>query len=95
MALYVYRDKCKNFNQKDFNHEECDKMGFLMIGLGVKEIKKSNIKEMVFRYIYLQKVAYNRADTEQTPAEATKLFNQYIGLQINGVDLTIAFLLVY
>ena len=88
MPLYVYRDKCKNFNKKDFDHKECDHMGFLLVGLGVKEIKKSNIKELVFRYTFLNKVAYHRVDAQQTAADATKLFKKYIGLQINGDNLT-------
>ena len=88
MAYYVYWSKCENFNQKDFNHKEAENVGLLLMGLGIKEIKKSYIKEIVFRYIYLQKVAYHRPDTFNTPAAATKLFNQYIGLDTNGVNIT-------
>lgn len=88
MPLYVYRDKCKNYKQEGFNHEECDQIGFLMVGLGIREIKKNNIEEMVFRYCFLQKVAYYRSDTEHNATDARKLFKQYIGLQINGDDQT-------
>jgi len=88
MPLYVYRDKCKNFKKKDFNHKECDQIGFLMVGLGFREIRKNNIEEMVFRYTFLQKVAYARADEEHTSTDARKIFSRYIGLQINNQELT-------
>lgn len=88
MSYYVYLNKCENFNQKDFNHKEAEDVGLLLLGLGIKDIKKNYIKELVFRCIFLQKVAYNRADTVHTPAQVTKLFNKYIGLETNGVNIT-------
>jgi hypothetical protein len=31
MALLVYRDRCENFNSENFNHNECDSMGFVLM----------------------------------------------------------------
>ena len=38
MALLVYRDKCENFNAKDFNHNECDRIGFVLMATHINTI---------------------------------------------------------
>jgi len=88
MPLYVSSLKCKNFEKEGFDMREADQIGFLMVGLGMREIKKNNIEEMVFRYVFLQKMALYRADKEHTASDARKIFTKYEGLQINNKQIT-------
>ena len=88
MALYVNSLNCKNFNEKDFNIGEADQIGFLMVGLGMGEVRKNNIEEMVFRFTFLQKVAYYCADKFKTANDVRQIFSKYIGLKINNNQIT-------
>lgn len=88
MALYVNSLNCTNFNKEDFNMKEADQIGFLMFGLGMGEIRKNNLEEMVFRFTFLQKVAYHRADEAATAINAREIFSKYIGLTINNNEIT-------
>lgn len=89
MALCVYRDKCKNFKNKDFDRNECDEIGFTMMGLGINKISDKTIEEMVFRFMFIQKTGYNRISDSYSPARLRTLYKKYIGLEINyGKPLT-------
>jgi hypothetical protein len=55
MALYVNSLNCKNFNEKDFNIGEADQIGFLMVGLGMGEVRKIILKRW-----YLDLLSYRK-----------------------------------
>ena len=88
MPLYVYRDKCKNFKNKDFDHEECDNVGLTMMGMGIRKITKKNIDELVFRFTFVQKVAYTRSSKLYSINDMRDAFTKYLGLEINCTELT-------
>jgi hypothetical protein len=90
MALLVYRDRCENFNSKDFNHNECDSMGFVLMATHISTINNSTIDELVFRIMFIEKVSYPLfAGCEKFTAKKIRdLLNKYKGLTINCSDLS-------
>ena len=90
MALLVYRDRCENFNSKDFNHNECDSMGFVLMATHISTINNSTIDELVFRIMFIEKVSYPLfAGCEKLTAKQIRdLLNKYKGLTINCSDLS-------
>ena len=88
MPLYVYRDKCKNFKNKDFDHQECDDVGLTMMGLGINKISDETIEEMVFRFMFVQKIAYTRSSNLYSFNDMRNIFTKYLGLETNCTELT-------
>ena len=86
MPFYVYRDKCKNFNQKDFNVDECDTIGFKLLSLKQREITEQNLEELVFRFMFLQKLMGStfKYDKILNAQETRDMFRRYMGLQTNA-----------
>ena len=88
MPLYVYRDKCENFKNKDFDHQECDDVGLTMSGLGIQKITEDNIDELVFRFTFVQKIAYTRSSKLYSYNDMRDAFTKYLGLEVNCTELT-------
>jgi hypothetical protein len=90
MALLVYRDRCENFNSENFNHNECDSMGFVLMATHISTINNSTIDELVFRIMFIEKVSYPLfAGCEKLTAKQIRdLLNKYKGLTINCSDLS-------
>ena len=90
MALLVYIDKCESFNSKDFNHNECDSVGFVLMATHISTINNSTIDELIFRIMFIEKVSYPLfAGCEKlTPTQIRDLLNKYKGLTINCSNLS-------
>ena len=91
MALLVYRDKCESFNSKDFNHNECDSMGFVLMMTHISTINNSTIDELMFRIMFIEKVSCYPIFVgceKLTPTQIKDLLNKYKGLTINCADLS-------
>ena len=91
MALHVYRDRCENFNSKDFNHNECDSMGFVLMMTHVSTINNSTIDELMFRIMFIEKVSCYPIFVgceKLTPTQIKDLLNKYKGLTINCSNLS-------
>jgi len=90
MALLVYRDKCENFNAKDFNHNECDRIGFVLMATHINTINNSTIDELLFRIMFIEKVSFPLfANCKPLAVKETRdLLNKYKGLTINCSELS-------
>ena len=90
MALLVYRDRCENFNSKDFNHNECDSVGFVLMATHVSTINNLTIDELTFRIMFIEKVSYPLfvGCEKLTPTQIRDLLNKYKGLTINCSELS-------
>ena len=91
MALLVYRDRCENFNSENFNHNECDSMGFVLMMTHISTINNSTIDELMFRIMFIEKVSCYPIFVgceKLTPTQIKDLLNKYKGLTINGSELS-------
>ena len=92
MALLVYRDRCENFNSENFNHNECDSMGFVLMMTHISTINNSTIDELMFRIMFIEKVScypiFVGCEKPTTSTQIRDLLNKYKGLTINCSDLS-------
>ena len=90
MALLVYRDKCETFNSKDFDHNECDSIGFVLMATHINTINNSSMDELIFRIMFIEKVSAPLFVGCKPLAlkETRDLLNKYKGLTINGSELS-------
>jgi len=58
------------------------------MGMGIRKITKKNIDELVFRFTFVQKVAYTRSSKLYSINDMRDAFTKYLGLEINCTELT-------